>query len=113
MKRYLFAFMAAMAVSGCASLNQGDNSVRFDGLGQTYQDYVVYVTSNPPGAKIEWNGECIGTAPLQRVLKGYRGMAAPTVIKAYPAFEGARVMVRRIPGNEPIPQNIDFDWNKN
>jgi hypothetical protein len=112
MRRLSVLLCALFVVSGCASLDQGTNSVRTDGPGHLYQDFVVNVVSNPPGARIEWNGECIGNAPLQRVLNGTRGCAAPTVIKAYPAFEGARVMVRRIPGNEPIPDTIEFDWNK-
>jgi hypothetical protein len=111
MRMAIFAVMAALSMAGCVSLNQGDNSVRTDGPNHLYQDYVVNITSNPPGARIEWNGETIGNAPLQRVLNGTRGLAAPAVIKAYPVNPGARVMVRRIAGDEPIPDTIDFNWN--
>lgn len=112
MKRILLVLCVAVFVSGCTALNQGSNSVRSDGLNHEYQDYVVNVRSNPPGAKIEWNGEVIGVAPLQRVLNGTRGLAAPAVIKAYPVYPGQRILTRAIPGNEPIPDTIEFDWSK-
>jgi len=111
MKSVIVLFCLTVMVSGCASLSQDANTVMTEGFNHVYKEYVVGITSDPPGSRIEWNGQDIGTTPLKRILDGMRGMAAPAVIKAYSPCCGNCCQVRKIAGNEPIPREIHFDWN--
>ena len=112
MRKMLLACCLAALVSGCGTMNPMENSCMSEGFNHVYKDYVKDVTSDPPGAKIDWNGEYVGTAPLKRVLNGRRGIAAPVVVTAHAVSPGQRCETRAFPGNEPLPREIHFDLTK-
>ncbi len=112
MKKGLLVCCAVLLVSGCGTMNQMDNSVVSEGFRQVYKDYVIDVTSDPPGAKVTWNGEYVGTTPLKRVLNGRRGMAAPAVVTAHSAAPDQRCQTKSFAGTSALPNEIHFDFNK-
>jgi len=112
MKRALFVCCLAVLISGCGTMNVMDNSCMSEGFNYVYKEYTIDVTSDPAGAKIDWNGEYVGTTPLKRVLNGRRGMAAPAVVTAHAVSQGQRCQTRAFPGNEPLPREIHFDLNR-
>ena len=74
-----------------------------------YNQYVVEIISEPPGAKIEWDNEYIGEAPVKRVCTGKVGVLVTMIIKAYPISPGQDVQTKILYGNSPIPRKIYFD----
>ncbi len=112
MKKVFFICCAAVLIAGCGTMNQMDNSVVSEGFRQVYKDYVIDVTSDPPGAKVAWNGEYIGTTPLKRVLNGRRGMAAPAVVTAHAPTPDQKCQTQSFPGTSALPNQINFDFNK-
>jgi hypothetical protein len=112
MNKALLLCCFVLLVSGCGTMNQMDNSVVSEGFRQVYKDYVIDVTSDPPGAKITWNGEHVGVTPLKRVLNGRRGMAAPAVVTAHAAAPDQRCQTQSFAGTSALPNEIHFDFNR-
>lgn len=112
MNKVLLVCFAAVLVCGCGTMNQMDNSVMSEGFRQVYKDYVIDVTSDPPGAKVTWNGEYIGTTPLKRVLNGRRGMCAPAVVTAHAVAPDQRCRTQSFAGTSALPTEIHFDFTK-
>jgi hypothetical protein len=102
----------ALVLSGCGTMNPMQNSCMSEGFNHVYTDYTIDVTSEPPGAKVDWNGQYVGVTPLKRVLNGRRGMAAPTVVTVHAVSQGQRCETRAFPGNEPLPREMHFDLTK-
>ena len=109
MGKVLIACCALALVSGCASIDQAQNTCMREGLNYVYKDYVVAITSEPSGAKVDWNGEYIGDTPLQRVLNDRRGMCAPAVITVHAVSAGQKCRTKKFAGTEPLPREIHFD----
>lgn len=107
--RIVLALCCLAMVSGCATIYQTDNTVMAEGFNYVYKDYVVEITSDPSGAKIDWNGTYIGTTPLQQVLNGHRGMAAPVVITAHAVAPGQGCETKVFSGTGPLPRQIHFN----
>ena len=112
MGRVLLFCCLVLGVCGCASIYQDTNTVMPEGFNRVYKEYTVSVTSEPSGARIDWNGQYIGTTPLSRVLNDRRGMAAPAVITAHAVAGCPRCKTISIPGTEEIPREIHFDLTK-
>jgi uncharacterized protein YceK len=112
MKKILFLCSVVVLISGCGTISTMNNSCVSEGFNHLYNDYVIDVTSDPPGAKIDWNGEYIGTTPLKRVLNGRRGMAAPAVVTAHAVSSAQSCQTQNFPGSEPLPTEIHFDFNE-
>ncbi len=112
MKKVLFACCLAALVSGCGTMHQMENSVMSEAFSHVYNDYTIDVTSDPPGAKIDWNGEYVGVTPLKRVLNGRRGIAAPAVVTAHAVSPAQSCQTKSFPGHVALPAEIHFDFTK-
>jgi len=112
MRRIVLLCFLIFCVCGCASIYQDTNTVMSEGFNHVYKEYTVAVTSEPSGAKIDWNGQYIGTTPLSRVLNDRRGMCAPAVITAHAVAGCPRCKTISIPGTGQIPREIHFDLTK-
>lgn len=102
-------------ISGCATTTYDDFTV----------PHTLNILSDPVGAKIEINGNYIGSAPIQYTFKFTADPYLypqiiyynPVVlrIKAYPISEGQYTQNKQLVINpsqkETIPDNIYFDMN--
>ena len=79
--------------------------------GFKYFDYVITVASNPPGAVIEVDDECIGQAPVQFTANGLRPRASTMTVRAIPRKPGYYVQTKVIKGNVLLPIDIYFDMS--
>ena len=84
--------------------------------------YPTYIESDPPGARIEVNGEYVGTTPLQitlprmyrsawlgLLLGGQRIVSAdPLTIMAYPIHSGQYTQTKYIGMDQATPRHIFF-----
>jgi hypothetical protein len=77
----------------------------------------VQIISDPPGARIEINGNYVGDAPLTVKIEGFRDRTfnKTTVIIANPIYAGQYVQVKSFVGNtavrelnDKIPERILF-----
>lgn len=97
-----------MLVSGCATTlplrEMPYNSYLTGGeFGDDYgyNNYEFEIISDPPGAKIEWNNDYIGTTPIRRV---YNGVLVDTiVITANPIYPGQYVQTKTLSEYNPLP----------
>ena len=112
MNKVVLVICMAFLVSGCSTVIQTNNSVVTEGFNHVYKDYVIDVTSDPPGAKVDWNGKAAGVTPFQRVLNDRRGMAAPAVVTAHSPVQGKRCQTQDFAGTGPLPREIHFDFSK-
>jgi hypothetical protein len=112
MNKAILACCLAVFVCGCSTPFQTNNSVMSEGPNHVYKDYVIDVTSDPPGAKVDWNGKPAGVTPFQRVLNGRRGMCAPAAVTAHTPVEGKRCQTQRFDGCKALPRVISFDFTK-
>lgn len=108
---FCLAGLATLA-AGCSTTIQTNNSVVTEGFNHVYKDYVINVTSDPAGAKVDWNGQAAGVTPFQRVLNDRRGMCAPAIVTAHSPVDGKRCQSRSFAGTEPLPREIHFDFTK-
>lgn len=108
----LITVLICVALIGCATVPRQPNTVYDTSWSyKTYYQYEVEIISDPPGAKIEWNNDYIGTTPVRRILNGDVGLLASTTIKAYPVTPGQCVQTKYIPGDQIFPHTIYFDMS--
>lgn len=112
MQKLICLFIMIILVSGCTTTapipyNSYGVGYGFDS-GYVYNNYEFEIVSDPPGAKIEWNNDYIGTAPMR---KTYNGEMPEIVIKAYPTYAGQFVQVKILSKHQPLPRTIYFDMN--
>lgn len=94
------------ALSGCSADS---------GLPQKARAHEVPVVSEPPGARIEMNGEYIGDTPLTIRMLGINGRVAEDyILRALPVESGswtqAAAYVHSKTGeSSPVPSRIAFD----
>ena len=83
----------------------------------TKNQFDVQIISDPPGARIEINGNYVGDAPLTVKIEGFRDRTfnKTTVIIANPIYAGQYVQVKSFVGNtavrelnDKIPERILF-----
>ncbi len=77
-------------------------------------DPPLEITSEPPGAKIEINGEYIGETPWSGTFR--RGMNygiwENVMIKAFPVSPGQHVQIKFIPATQhTMPSRVYFNMN--
>jgi len=112
MRLALLVCCLAVFVSGCGTMHQMENSCVSEGFNHVYKDYTIDVTSDPPGARIDWDGEYVGTTPLKRVLNGRKGIAATTVVTAHAVSEGQCCQTKHFDADVALPNQIHFDLTK-
>lgn len=111
MKIFILCFCLIL-VSGCANIsNAYKNTYNRYSYGYNYYSYEVHITSDPSGAKIEWDNNYIGQTPLTYTISGSNGFLQSSIIKAYPISTGQYVQTKRIDGFSPVPKNIYFDMS--
>lgn len=110
----LIAVLSVLFVAGCATTTPSN-----------YNEWVypTLIESEPPGVRIEVNGEYVGITPLRMELpRAYRygwvgllrGGNAITwvdsmVVKAYPNNPGHYTQVKYIKANQYPPRQMHFD----
>lgn len=113
---FLF-FYFVIGTTGCATITQPPNSVvtRMNPYNlfpsYSYKDYEIEIISDPPGAKIEWNNEYLGEAPLEQVLTGDMGFLTSIMVIANPVYPGQYVQHKLLTGDKPIPKRIYFNMS--
>ncbi len=75
--------------------------------------YTTEVISEPPGARIEVDGDYRGDAPLT-ITWGSRtirpaGLSVLHTVKAFPTYEGHYVQTKIIDEDHPFPKRMFFD----
>lgn len=108
---FLALLFVSVLLMGCAAM-MANNSVGPDWMatGYTYNNYEIEIISDPPGAKIEWDNEYMGKAPLKTIRHGHRGNASgPTIVKAYPVKTGQYTQVKILNARRPYPRKIYFN----
>lgn len=112
--------VVSLMLSGCASLlysGMRENSSKYysDGCGGRYffyKNYEIEIISDPPGAKIEWDGDYIGITPLKHTINGpYNGPDSFIRIVAYPIYDGQQTQVKFTRLNKFLPRKIYFDMD--
>lgn len=113
----LLFFYFVIGTTGCATITQPPNSVvaRRNPYNifpfYSYKDYEIEIISDPPGAKIEWNNEYLGEAPLEQVLTGDMGSLTSIMVIANPVYPGQYVQHKLFTGDKPIPKRIYFNMS--
>ena len=106
MKISVMLIIISLLLVGCAT----PNTFYQTGYGIQYHQYEINIISEPPGAKIEWNNEYIGEAPIARIMNGHMGvLAGQIVVKALPSEEGQYTQTKLLKCNFRIPKVIYFD----
>lgn len=79
------------------------------------QTIPIAVVSDPPGARIEANGQFIGTTPLKTEIHRYKnintGQWAGLAINAFPTRPGQCTQHKVFPENAPMATNMYFDMS--
>ena len=113
MKNVLAILLLCMFLSGCAMMGLEDyNRVICDLQQNCYRNYVVEIISEPPGAKIEINGEYIGIAPLRYVINRSINYVESFNVIAYPVTTGQSIQVKNFVAGEVVPRRICFNMAK-
>ncbi len=75
------------------------------------QQELIEIVSEPPGARIEVNGEYVGDAPLVVWVTrgGIDGMAKSLAVQAVPKTTGHFEQLRLVAMGESTPKRIFFD----
>ena len=105
MKKILI-FLSLLVFAGCSSsvMRSWQN---WQSDSYHYSDYEIRITSEPSGAKIEWDGKTIGNTPLVWKLNGYVYADEAIVVKAYPISPDQYVQVQKV--GMDVPSSIHFD----
>lgn len=117
MKKIIALLALVVLISGCATSQEPNTVFKtvdffYDMAEYHYKDYEIEIISEPPGAKIEWNNEFIGTTPLKKIINGTGGFGR-FIIKAYPISGGQYVQTKILTSmyDNPLPRKIYFDMN--
>jgi hypothetical protein len=106
--RKILAFLLCLTLMGCqTSVFRSWNNWRSDSY--HYSDYEIQISSEPAGAKIEWNGKYIGQTPLVWRLSGYVYADEVITVKAYPVSPQQYLQVKKI--GMDVPSKIHFDMS--
>lgn len=114
LKYFLHFIFASFLLISCQPeyLSLEKNSSEDDGFSILYNEYEINIISDPPGAKIEWDGDLIGTTPYKYIVTGRRGKGSGiTVVKAYPIKEGQYLQTKFLYPNAFLPKTIYFNLN--
>lgn len=118
--RLALALTAALTLGGCATTTPTAENPEHGPDGTIA--YYVEVESSEPGAKIETNGDYIGTAPLKLKIWGdkdgtFHNFGSYTyTIRAYPVRPGQQIQTKdfRTGGwftpEDMIPKRVYFDF---
>ncbi len=103
----IIILISAILFTGCV---QKPNTFYFDNWEREYRyfSYAVQIISDPPGARIEWDNNYIGTTPLTYIVNGAPGLV---VVKAYPMYPGQYMQTKFLHGIDPLPRRIYFQMN--
>ena len=115
MKKILMLLFSCLVLSGCATTpyhNAYQDTYRQDSTGYNYYTYEVYIASEPPGVRVEWNNEYAGKTPFVYFINGHVGYLSNTIIMAYPISPRGIAKTKYLDGFSPIPKKIYFDMRE-
>lgn len=117
MKKKILLASVLLILCGCATEPIPYDYYRFNDIigDYTYNDYKIEITSEPSGARIEWNGDYIGVTPLEYVVKGLpkpkAGDLYGVIIKAELVAPIKSTKIKTLTTLQPLPRSIHFDMN--